>query len=69
VTVRRFGRLRASTPASSGAPLVKMKAPKGAAVFGDPSEMVDSAQAVAHRCSCELHTAARVLTIVYQNLS
>jgi hypothetical protein len=69
VTVRRFGRLRASTPASSGAPPVKIKAPKGAAVFGDPFEMADSARAVAHWRGCELHTAARVLTIVYQNLS
>jgi hypothetical protein len=67
VTARRFGWLRASTPASFGAPPVKMKAPKGAAVFGDPSGMVDSAQAAAHRCGGELHTVARVLTIADQN--
>jgi hypothetical protein len=51
---RKFGWLRASTPASSGAPPVKMKAPKGAVVFGDPSEMVDSAWAVTQRCGGEL---------------
>jgi hypothetical protein len=45
VTVRRFGWLRASTSASSGAPPVKMKAPKGAMVFGDPSGTVDLARA------------------------
>jgi hypothetical protein len=65
--VRQFGWLGASTPASSGAPPVKMKAPKGAAVFGDPSGMVDSARAVAHRHDGELHMAARVLTIADQN--
>jgi hypothetical protein len=32
-----------------GAPPVMMRAPKGAVVFGDPSGMVDSALAVAHR--------------------
>jgi hypothetical protein len=62
-----FGWLRASTLASSGAPLVKIKAPKGAAVFGDPSGMVDSARAAAHRRGNELHMTARVLTIVDQN--
>jgi hypothetical protein len=66
-TARRFGWLWASTPASSGAPLVKMKAQKGAAVFGDPSGMVDSARVAAHRCGGELHTVARVSTIVDQN--
>jgi hypothetical protein len=66
--VRRFGWLRASTPASSGAPSVKMKAPKGAAVFGDPSGMVDSARVVANRHDGKLHMAARVLPIVDQNL-
>jgi hypothetical protein len=65
--VRRIGWLRASTPASSGAPLVETKAPKGAAVFGDTCGMVDSAWAVAHRHGGELHTAARVLTIADQN--
>jgi hypothetical protein len=64
VTVRQFGWLWASTPASSSAPPVKMKAPKGAAVFGDPSRMVDSAWAAAHQRGGELHTVARVLTIV-----
>jgi hypothetical protein len=54
-------------PTSSGAPLVKMKAPKGAAVFSDPSGMVDSTRVVAHRRGSELHTTARVLTIVDQN--
>jgi hypothetical protein len=54
-------------PASSGAPSVKMKAPKGAAVFVDPSRTVDSAQAVAHRRSDELDTVAKVSTIADQN--
>jgi hypothetical protein len=67
VTVRRFGRLWVSMPASSGAPPLKVMAPKGAAVFSDPSGMVDSAWAVAHWCDGELHTVARVLTIAYQN--
>jgi hypothetical protein len=53
--------------ASSGARPVKMKAPKGAEVFGDPSGMVDSTRAVAHRCGSELHMVARVLTIADQN--
>jgi hypothetical protein len=44
---RQFGWLRASSLASSGAPPVKMKAPKGAAVFGDPFGTVDSARAAA----------------------
>jgi hypothetical protein len=66
-TARRFIRLRASTPASSVARPVKMKAPKGAAIFGDPSGMVDSARAAAHRRGDELHTMARVLTIADQN--
>jgi hypothetical protein len=65
---RWFGWLRASMSASSGAPLVKMKAPKGASVFVDPSGMVDSAWAVAHRCGSDIHTAARVSTIADQNL-
>jgi hypothetical protein len=67
--VRRFSWLQASTPASSGAPPVKMKAPKGAAVFGDPSKTVDSAWAVAHEHGGELHTAARVSIIADQNSS
>jgi hypothetical protein len=37
------------------------------AVFGDPSGMVDSAWAVAHRRGGELHTTARVSTIADQN--
>jgi hypothetical protein len=57
----------AATSASFGAPPVKMKAPKGAVVFGDPSKTVDSAQAAAHRHVGELHMAARVSTIVDQN--
>jgi hypothetical protein len=61
------GWLQASTPASSGAPPVKMKTPKGAAVFGDPSGTVDSAQAVTHRCGGELHTVAKISTIADQN--
>jgi hypothetical protein len=65
--VRQFGWLWALTLASSGAPPVKMKAPKGAAFFGDPSGMVDSAQTMAHRCGGELHTAARVSTNADQN--
>jgi hypothetical protein len=66
--VRWFGWLRASTPASSGAPPVKMKVPKGVAVFDDPFGTVGSAQAVAHQCGGELHTTARVTTIADQNL-
>jgi hypothetical protein len=66
--VRWFSWLRASTSGSSCAPPVKMKAPKGAAVFGDPSGTVDSARVAAHRRSGELHMAARVLTIADQNL-
>jgi hypothetical protein len=62
-----FSWLQASTLASSGAPPVKIKAPKGAAVFGDPSGTVDSARAAAHRRDNELHMTARVLTIVDQN--
>jgi hypothetical protein len=42
--VRRFGPSLASTSASSGAPPMNMKAPKGPAVFGDPFGIVDSAQ-------------------------
>jgi hypothetical protein len=67
--VRRFSWLRASTPATSGAPPVKMKAPKRAAVFSDPFGMVDSTRAAKHRCGDELHTTARVLTIADQNSS
>jgi predicted LPLAT superfamily acyltransferase len=55
------------TPTSSDAPTVKMKAPKGAVVFGDPFGTVDSARAVADRRGGELHTTARVSTIVDQN--
>jgi hypothetical protein len=43
------------------------EAPKGVAVFGDPSGTVDSARAVAHQRGGELHMAARVSTIVDQN--
>jgi hypothetical protein len=46
-TARGFGPSLASMSASFGAPPVKMKAPKGAVVFGDPSRIVDSARAVA----------------------
>jgi hypothetical protein len=65
--VRRFDWFQALMPASSGAPLVKMKAPRWVAVLGDPSETVDSARAVAHRRGGKLHMAARVSTIVVQN--
>jgi hypothetical protein len=65
--VRRFGWLWVSTPASSGAPPVKMKAAKGAVVFGDPSGTIDSAWVVAHRRGGKLHAAARVSTIADQN--
>jgi hypothetical protein len=65
---RQFGWLRASMSASSGAPPVKMKARKGVAVFSDRSDMVDLARAAAHRRGGELHTAARVSTIMDQNL-
>jgi hypothetical protein len=46
-----------------------MKAPKRAAVFGDPSGTVDSEWAVAHQRGDELHMAARFLTIADQNSS
>jgi hypothetical protein len=65
--VRRFGWLWTSTLASFDAPPMKMKAPKGAAVFGDPSRMIDLARAVAHQCNGELHMTSRVLTIADQN--
>jgi hypothetical protein len=68
MAVRRFSLLQALTPASSGAPPVKMKAPKGVTVFGDPSTTVDSTWAAAHRCGGELHMVARVSTIADQNL-
>jgi hypothetical protein len=45
-----------STLASSSAPPVKMKAPKGAVVFDGPSGMFDSARAAAHWHGGELHT-------------
>jgi hypothetical protein len=64
---QRFGCLRASTPVSFGAPSVRMKAPTGAAVFGDASETVDSTRAASHWRDSELHTTARVLTIADQN--
>jgi hypothetical protein len=44
-----------------------MKAPQGAAVFGDHYGTVDLARAAAHRLGGELHTVARVLTIADQN--
>jgi hypothetical protein len=56
-------------PTSSSAPLVKMKAPKGAAVFGDPSGMVDLSWAATPRRGGKLHIAARVSTIADQNSS
>jgi hypothetical protein len=65
--VRRFSLIRASTSTSSSAPPVKMKAPQGAAVFGDHYETVDLARAAAHRLGGELHTVARVLTIADHN--
>jgi hypothetical protein len=46
-TARGFGPSLASMSARFGAPLVKMKAPKGVVVFGDPSGLVDSARAAA----------------------
>jgi hypothetical protein len=51
---RRFGPSLASMSESSGAPPRKMKAPKGVAVFGDPSGTVDSAQAVTYQHGSEL---------------
>jgi hypothetical protein len=62
--VRRFGWLRASTPASSSASPMKMKAPKRVVAFGDPSETVDSARVVAHRHGGELHTVASLHRII-----
>jgi hypothetical protein len=57
----------ASMAVGSGAPLAKLRAPAWASAFGDPSETVDSAQAVAHWHGSELHTMARVLTIADEN--
>jgi hypothetical protein len=48
-------------------PPVKMKAPKGAAIFGDPSWIVDSTREVAHRRGGELNMAARVSIFAGQN--
>jgi hypothetical protein len=53
------GKLRCSSDEDEGT--------KGAAVFGDPSRMVNSARAAAHRRGGKLHTAAKVSTIVEQN--
>jgi hypothetical protein len=53
------GKLRCSSGEDEGT--------KGAAVFGDPFGMVDSARAAAHRRGGELHTTARVLTIADKN--
>jgi hypothetical protein len=52
--VRRFGPSLASISASSGAPPVKMKAPKLVALFGDPSGIDDLAWAVAYSRGGEL---------------
>jgi hypothetical protein len=59
---RRLG----ASSAGFGAPLAK-PAPAWASVFGDPSETVDLAWAVAHRCGGELNTVARVSIFVGQN--
>jgi hypothetical protein len=48
---------------SSGKP----RAAAWAAVFSDPSGMVDTARAMAHWHGGQLHTTARVSTIVDQN--
>jgi hypothetical protein len=53
-TVRQFSPSLASMSASSGAPPGKMKAPKGAVVFDDPSGTIDLARATVYRCISEL---------------
>jgi hypothetical protein len=53
--------------AGSGAPPAKQRAPTWAAVFSDPSGMVNLARVAAHRHGGKLHTMARVLTIADQN--
>jgi hypothetical protein len=53
-TARRFGPSSASVSGVSGAPPAKMKAPKGAAIFGDPSCTVGSARSVAQHRGSEL---------------
>jgi hypothetical protein len=63
----RLGASSTSMVAGSGAPPAKLRPLVWAAVFGDPFGTVDSARAVAHQCGGELHTTARVLTIVDQN--
>jgi hypothetical protein len=60
MTVRRLSASSASMVASSGAPPAKPRAPVWASVFGDPSEKVDLAQAVAHQHGGEQNTVARV---------
>jgi hypothetical protein len=64
----RLGLSSVSMAAGSGAPPAKLRAPACAAVFGDPSKMIDLAREAAHQRGSELHTAARVLTIADQNL-
>jgi hypothetical protein len=63
----RLGTSSTSMAAGSRAPPAKLRPLVWAAVFGDPSGTVDSARAAAHQCGGELHTTARVLTIVDQN--
>jgi hypothetical protein len=65
--VRRFSASTVSMAAGSGAPLAKPRAPAWALVFGDPSGMIDLAQAVAHRRGGELNMVARVLLFEGQN--
>jgi hypothetical protein len=65
--VRRLGASSTSMAVGSGAPPAKPRAPAWASVFGDPSETVDLARAVAHRCGGELNMAASVSIFVGQN--
>jgi hypothetical protein len=66
--VRRLDASSASMAAGSGAPPTKLRAPAWASVFGDLSETVHLAWAVAHRRHSELNTAARVSIFAVQNL-
>jgi hypothetical protein len=58
--VRRLGSSLASMTVRSGAPSAKPRAPSWASIPGDPSETVDLAWAVAHRCGGELNTSTRI---------
>jgi hypothetical protein len=58
--VRRLSASMATMAAGSGAPLAKPRAPAWALVFGDPSGMIDLAQAAAHRLGCTEDSAQKL---------